>query len=463
MADTGTCRSGPSARSLLTVALLAALVLRICALLVAGDVSANANIWEYGEQAECAWRHGGDLCRYYAGGNGTSYPSAYMPPLLSYIWWGLFHLFGDGTTARVAWLALNLAAALGSIALVFYLSGKLWPSRWAAFVSAAILAMYPTSVFVTATYHQTNWAVLLLLSVVAVSVKLAEGAEPWRYGALGGLLCGLAALNRSEMIVIGPLLIALGATWRRSFHTIAKVTVAGAVAISLLLGPWIARNYYDFGRFIPTAQSTGYNLWKGFNPYTNGSGNLTEDPNGPAMRVSESIANSVAPGPRYETRVQDAYMKAFEHDVRTASPSRLLKLAANKVLLLWGFDWTDKEVTGRLAYLLPWLVTNLLAVVGLVVAWRSRRQVRAAPAAIYALALSLLTLAYVVTAVHARYRMHIEPFLFMLAGIGAMALWGRLRQARVEEHRTSPTAGAGENHGADAAPGDSRDLDAGSA
>jgi hypothetical protein len=376
-----------------------------------------------------------------------------MPPLLSYIWLGLFHLFGDGTTARAVWLALNLVAALCCIALVFYLSLKLWPLRRAAFVSAIILAVYPTFVFVTATYHQTNWAVLLLLSVVAIAVKLAEGAQPWLYGALGGLLCGLAALNRSEMIVIGPLLIALGAAWRRSLPSLMKVGVAGALAMSLALAPWIARNYDEFGRVIPTAQSSGYNLWKGFNPHTNGSGNLSEDPDGPAIRQSESIRTSVAPGPRYETRVQDAYMKTFEADVRSASTGRLLRLAANKVLLLWGFDWTDREVTGRLAYLLPWLITNLLAVVGLFVAWRSRRQVRAAPAAIYAAALGLLTLAYVATAVHARYRMHIEPFLFILAGIGAEALWARLRQTRIGHLPASPTRPA------EPPPGESRRHD----
>ena len=36
--------------------------------------------------------------------------------------------------------------------------------------------------------------------------------------------------------------------------------------------------------------------------------------------------------------------------------------------------------------------------------------------------LGLLTAAYAATAVHARYRMHIEPFLFVLAGSGAEAL-----------------------------------------
>jgi 4-amino-4-deoxy-L-arabinose transferase-like glycosyltransferase len=429
VAPTDGCRSGLSARSLLAVALGVALVLRVGALSLAGDISAGANIWEYGEQGLCAWRTGGDLCFYYSPG-GESYPSAYMPPLLSYTWLGLFDLFGDGPTARAVWLAGNLAAALGCVALIFYLSLKLWPSRWAAFASATLFAAYPTFVFVTATYHQTNWAVLFLLAISAVAVKLAEGTRPLLYGALGGVLCGLAALNRSEMLIIGPVLIALGAAWRRSLPALVKAGLAGALVMVLTLAPWTARNYEHFGQVIPAAHSTGYNLWKGFNPYTNGSGNLSEDPSGPGFRARESIRASVTPGPRYETRVQDAFMEVFKDDVRAASPGRLVRLTANKALLLWGFDWTDRETTGRLTYQLPWLGANLLAVIGLVAAWRWRRQVRIAPAAVYAAALCLLTAAYVATAVHARYRMHIEPYLFILAGIGAEALWARLRRGR---------------------------------
>src|SRR5688572_30397922 len=116
-APTNIRHSGPSARSLVAVALGAALVLRVGALFVAGEVSASANIWEYGEQGACAWRNGEDLCLYYPPGGGESYPSAYMPPLLSYTWLGLFHLLGDGAAARAAWLAGNLAAALGCVAL----------------------------------------------------------------------------------------------------------------------------------------------------------------------------------------------------------------------------------------------------------------------------------------------------------------------------------------------------------
>lgn len=421
-----------SKHALLAIAIATALILRVIAIVLKGDVSLTANLWEYGEQGACALQNGGDLClsyarpQFYYPQSGDSYPSAFMPPLLSYFWLGLFEVFGNGTGARVAWLSINVAVALGCVALVFYLSMRLWPSKQAAFAAAMIFATYPTFVLVTATYHQTNWAVLLLLIVTAVAVKLSTTERIWFYSTIGGLFCGLAALNRSEMLVIGPILLAVGAVWRRNLTTFVKVGLAGGLAMTLILMPWTLRNYHHFGRVIPTAQSSGYNLWKGFNTYTNGSGNLSEDANNPEGQRLLSFRESISHGDRYETRVDDAWLEALKSDLNDAPMSRLVQLTADKVLLLWGFDWTDREVTLRPAYLLPWLVVNILAITGVIIAFGRRRSVRTASACVYAAAVGLLTIAYALTVVHARYRMFIEPFLFILAGIGAHGLWMRL-------------------------------------
>jgi len=412
--------------ALLWLALGVALAFRLAALALAGDISQGARLWEYGEQAACAYHGGGDLCLHYPNG-GAAYPSAYMPPLLSYLWLGLFHLFGDGAVARATWLGASLAAGLANVWMVFRLAQALARSRLAAFLAALMLAVYPTFVMVTATYHQTNWAVFFLLAIALVAIRIAT-AERLRLGdaALGGLLCALAALNRSEMLLIGPAVIALAAFWRGDVWAVARVGVAAAFAMGLALSPWVIRNVAVFDRIIPAAQSTGYNLWKGYNPYTNGSGNMSEEPEGgPGDQARWRIRDQVPPGPAYETRLQEAYKQAFESYVSHVPHSRIEELAANKLVLLWGFDWTDRRITGQWAYLLPWVGANLLAVAGLFVVWRDRRSTPGGAVMVCLATLGLLTAAYAATAVHARYRMHIEPFLFVLAGSGAEAplLW----------------------------------------
>lgn len=415
-----------SPRWLLGSVLGLALLLRLALIAALGDVSHTANIWEYGEQALCAVRTHGDLCLNYPGGGGT-YPSAYMPPLLSYYWLALFQLLGDGPAARAVWLGSSLAAGLASVWLVFRLTMELGRSHWAAALAAALLAAYPTFVFVSATYHQTNWAVFFILAVTYLAVRCAKAGKVRLIDAFaGGVLCGLATLNRSEMLLIGPALIALGTAWRLNFGDLVRTGVVAGLAMVVTLAPWTVRNYQLFDRLIPVAQSSGYNLWKGFNPYTNGSGNMTEAPGGPGDEARTRIRDTVPPGPQYETRLQDAYALELEAYLDQASFGRLAELTVNKAMLLWVFDWTDADITGRPAYLAPWAASNLLALLGLAVMWRDRSRIDPATLWICLAALTLLTAAYAATAVHARYRMHIEPFLFVAAGVGAEALLVRL-------------------------------------
>jgi hypothetical protein len=111
--------------------------------------------------------------------------------------------------------------------------------------------------------------------------------------------------------------------------------------------------------------------------------------------------------------------------VQHAGPARLVQLTATKVALLWLFDWTDRDITHRPIYWAPWLVANALALLGLVRLIREG-EFDLRVAAVCVATLALLTAAYGLTSVHARYRMHIEPFLFLLAGAGAEILVLRL-------------------------------------
>jgi hypothetical protein len=223
-----------------------------------------------------------------------------------------------------------------------------------------------------------------------------------------GVVSGFATLNRSQMTPLGPAMIVLVCALRRQVVPV----VAAAVAMILVLAPWTVRNYQLFHRVVPVAQSAGYNLWKGFNPYTNGSGNMTEMPGGPGERKLMEIRDTIPHGPMFEPALQDAYKEQFKHDLAAAGPVRLAELVITKTALLWGFDWTDREITARPLYRLPY---------GLVLIVQRRGLAREGVIVGGAL-LVLLTAAYAATAVHTRYRMHIEPLLFLLTGVGVEAL-----------------------------------------
>ena len=415
----------PDARTLLLIVMGVAALARLVAMFALADIRpASANLWEYGAQAQCALQNHTGLCSYYRDHALGPFPSAYMPPVLSYLWYGLFVVFGDSALARAVFLGLGLVMAVISSGLVFRLARRLGASDLAAFLASLIFALYPTFVYVTTMYHQTNFAVLLELGLALMTIELLEAPAPdWRLAAGLGLVAGLATLNRSEMLIIGPAAFLAAAAWRRA----PKLAAIAALVFALTLSPWVIRNEAVFHRFIPAAQSSGYNLWKGYNPWTNGSGNFSET-YPPSATRAQQIRDSVAPGPMFETRTQAAFSAEFRHDLAQAGLPRLVQLAVTKFALLWGFDWTDTEITGRITYRLPWLIANGLALVGGVALYRSRK---ADPYALAVMAglVGLMTAAFVATDVHSRYRMQIEPFLFVIAGVGAescLALAGSL-------------------------------------
>jgi hypothetical protein len=423
----------PSSRQAIGALVVIGVVTHAAVLFLFGDITMSANVWEYGEQARCALRTGGDLCLTYFDGRSGHYPSAYVPPLLSYIWLGVMHLVGDTPAARVTILGLNLVLSIASPILAYMLARQLRMSTFAAFLGGLFLTLYPTFLYVVATYHQTELAVFMGLAVAVLAARALKEPQARLSSAIWlGVVSGLATLNRTEMLLVCPVVITLIAAWRRSF----RLFVVGGLAMALTLTPWVARNWLTFHQIIPGAQSSGYNIWKGFNPYTNGSGNLTEEQGGPGRVVFERIYSETPAGPMFETDLQSAYAAQLKTDLAEAGWLRLLQLSINKVLLLWGLDWTDKSVTLTPAYLVPWALMNALFLFGTVLAVRGR-SLDPGVASICITILAIVTAGFVATCVHARYRMHIEPFIFIIAAFGAENIVRRLPIARPLRLRTT--------------------------
>jgi hypothetical protein len=402
---------------LMLVALCAAFIGRVGALILAGNFNPKtAQLWEYGEQGLCAFRTGGSLCLAYHG--LYPYASAYMPPSASYLWLVLFHVFGVTPAALAAFSILSLLAGVASVWLLFDLALNMTRSVWAAFFAAAFTAIYPTFVYVTAIYHTTNLTLASNLMLVWLCWKIAVGDTRIATLVCAGLVSAFCALTRSEMLVIGPLLIGLSALWRWPARgQFVKILAVSGAVMGLGMAPWIARNETVFGRFIPTAQSSGYNLWKGFSRFADGSGNSIEM-RPEAEREAGRIRASVPFGSDYEHRINQAFQNATIADLKSTSVSRHIHLLINKLLMTWVFDWTD-PITHRPAYFAPWLLTSVLALFGAARICTSQVSLDPVLLSFAAAMLFLLTAAYAVTDVHSRYRMHLEPFLFIFAGLGA--------------------------------------------
>jgi len=402
-----------------------ALAARLIAAPFFGDLSEGVTIWEYGEQALCAAQTGGDLCLRDSAGN--AYVSALMPPLTSYLWLILFNLFGIGEVARAGYVILNILAGAACAPLLTLVARRMRVEPLPAFLAGAMLAFYPTFVAVSTGYHATNFTIFFMLAFALVFLRAGERMD-WKSALLGGALAGLSVLTRNELALVAAgaavLLIWIG---RKHLATAVRAAAAFSLGVALVLSPWIARNYVQFDRFIPVGAQAGYNLWIGFGPHARGSGNqLDNDPE--ARAAAAAIRASVAPGDppedRFEPRLQNAFLEDALPAIEQGGLGRIVALTAEKFAVLWLFDWTD-PITHSPAYWTPWLIVHALALYGLVLLLRRRVGIDWNAVLLIALFLGVFTFAYSISSVFARYRMHMEPFIFVFASIGAWRLLQR--------------------------------------
>lgn len=154
-------------------------------------------------------------------------------------------LFGVATVVLVGLLgrrvggpALGLTAALlaASYPMLFQVDGALMAeSLYVPLVTATLLCTY--------------WAI----------EGHTDGRSSLRRWALAGGLCGLAALTRTEALLLAPLVVVPEAV-KHTAAAWSRRLVPGVVAMAamvLVISPWLVRNYLTFDRFVPISNNSG--------------------------------------------------------------------------------------------------------------------------------------------------------------------------------------------------------------
>ena len=405
------------ARLILMIVALAVLA-RIGVALIFADLNpATANIWEYGTSAITALKHGalvGEALR--PDGSIYVFPTGFMPPLSIFLWMGIFKVLGVSKAALMTMIAINIVCG-GAIAYYTARIAKtLFHSSVIALAAGAIAALHPVFVFSAATYHAVNLYVLLLL----ILFDLSSSQRPFTLGRsiATGLVLGAAILIRTEYLILGAAIL-FGAWLAHRRFLLAALSLVVAACI---VAPWTIRNYMVFDRLIPVANSSGYNLFKGFNPRANGSGDWVDNHKVAQDLLGADLAR-VPFTPHYELDLDDVYRASAEQFIASDPVAAFVTLPIQKVLLFWFFDIHDPSTHGW-AYQLSLWPLLILAVIGFVYACRAGFM-RNADHRTVAILFGAQTLVMAAYAVHMRYKMNIEPFLFGYAALGALWLWSK--------------------------------------
>jgi len=330
-------------------------------------------------------------------------------------------------------IALGLAQALigGLMAVLMYLPIREFSNRSTALLSASLTAIYPVFLVQAARPLPTTLVGFLITAVMTTTVFLQRRG----YGcslALG-LALGLAALARTTMLGLIPIVILwlwlnrpnVSRPWRKLAITL--------VVTALVISPWLIRNYFVFEKWV-FSTNAGITFWNGNNPFTTGSGwdvyierlrqySQHPFPDYPAHGI---VTPRPYPLPK-ELEIQVGQLDELELDRRLfqagiefiqTQPRLWLSLTGQKLVSFWGFRPNIGMVRRLydpkwiLPYKLIYISLLALAVIGIVLSFKQWRMY-----SLFYACFAYFTCAYVAFNVVSRYRFEIEQFLLFFASL----------------------------------------------
>lgn len=351
-------------------------------------------------------------------------PTAWMPPVFTYLLAGVFKLFGTYTkTSAVVMLSINCAASALNCLPVYFMARKSFGDRIGLW-SGWAWALFPYGIyFPSETIWPTTLATLLLSLLFMIVLDLADTdrQSSWIFY---GLLWGLTALTEPGVISILPF-ISLWACHRlyKDRKRWFRCAATSSLAFFLVVGPWLVRDYLVFHQFIPIRDNLGLELYDGnsadnsylFNKQLYPGTNRAEWDE--FKRVGE--LNYMA----------GKYNQGMEF-IRTHR-ALFLKTTVRRIVYVWTSFWSvdfprvaDEPLDRPNIFFCTSL--TILAVLGFRRAYRASR----ASTIPYAIALFTFPLVYYVTHNEMRYRRPIDPLMVVLATI-AIASWRSPKRANV--------------------------------
>jgi 4-amino-4-deoxy-L-arabinose transferase-like glycosyltransferase len=375
------------------------------------------------------------IARSLASGSGFAreegVPTASRPPLYPVVLAGIYRIFGPHAAAgRVFQILLGGA----TVALAYLLARRLVPEG-AAQAAAVLAAFAPPLVFISAYLLSENLYVVLLLSFLVVFSRSLETEITYRASVGGGILLGLASLERPNAFpfalfaAFAYLLWGAGALRSRTAKTVVLVT-----ALIAVLAPWAVRNEAQLGKPVFFTTHGGITFYQGNNSI------VSEEPTyHGTVAPLEALPGWDDIKAKGEVAGDAEAWRLGKEFVRT-HPRLALKMAGWRLARFWrltgdagfsgvrsGWWWDRGKSLGRLASSFDFIfvysiIVIPLSVIGLILTLRRARRFILLYGAIL-----VQTATAVVFFGSLRSRMPVEPLIAILAGFGGTRILGAIR------------------------------------
>ena len=363
-----------------------------------------------------------------------------MSPLYAYVLGVIYRIFGDGPI-----LPRLVQAALGAaVCGLLVLAGRRLFGKIEGALAGTLVALYAPAIYYDGQVMKTSLEVSLtsLMALAFVGASLGAPRMRVRWIFAGGILLGLTALLRENILVAAPLFLIWTLAPRPGCPPRARLAAAAALVAgtALPIAPATLRNILVAREFVLITSLGGENFYTGNSPVA--SGRYTPPPfvrPDPQFEHEDFRQEAARRAGRPLTR-REASNFWYREGVRfiRENPGRYLWLLGDKLLVFWNdFERPDNFSFYNFRRFSPLLSSPLprfawvapLGLIGIALSWRRWRDL---------LPLYLTLAAFVASALifftQSRYRIPAVPLLSLFAGHAVVDLaraagrrrWGTL-------------------------------------
>lgn len=351
-------------------------------------------------------------------------PTAFRPPAYPFLLAGLYVITGTTHSASRFEVARLLSAVLstGIVAVIGLIAFVLWGGGAPTLVSMGLAAVYPPLITLGDAMLSEPLFSLLVLAALAAILMARRSGRPLRWAALAGIAVGLAALTRSNGIVIA-LPLAAGLLRPSAIRSSLAPVAALVVAVLLVVTPWVVRNSLVFHRFVPISTQAGFTLAGAYNQASRSDhGRWIVPLMPPYNRLLRAGENEEQLEQRFRSTAL-AYIgnhPAYVLEVGYYNLGRLLEFEGP------GFEHAAAGENGVSNAVSDLDVYSFYVLAALAVVAAALGGLRRVPLFVWGVPL-VLALSLVFVIADMRYRLPIDPFLILLVAAGLVV---RLRAAR---------------------------------
>lgn len=328
-------------------------------------------------------------------------PYSFRPPLYPLFLGIIYKFFGHSYFA-----VRMIQSVIGAFTCVFiFIIGKKICNYKVGILSAFLSVIYPPFIK-SAELLLTELVFTFLLTILIFYLLKIQKDMKIKHCIIFGLALGVAALTRSAILLF-PFFIVPIFVYSRKYTFLNKLVRYIIILLFFLLAllPWSIRNFNVYHRIIPIATQGGITFYSSYCPPDGIFGKLATMQD-PIIREASKIISPV---------VRSEFLVKKTLDFILNNPKEVVILEFKKVLYLWApFDW---EIIGNRWFNFVYVIILPFFAFGLFLSFRKFKQFY--PVLLPIVYIQIMSLFFYGSP---RFRLPVEPFIFILSAIGILSL-----------------------------------------